>query len=117
MKPRFPLSVERYFVYRAYQEYGDILESESFKSVFNRARCGLRCELSDSHDENSRMVSRFEFGYVTSYKIDETHFYEEWESLKRIGELYVTPVSEWFEKDYCVTGYEFTRNDYTERRR
>ena len=120
MKPRFPLSVERHFCYRAYMDDGDIYESDTFKSVYQRALCGLRCDVgncANGWDKYQQITASFDFGYWTSYQIDTTHFYTEWFSIKKIGFLAVTPLSIWYGSYEGGSDFDYNRAYYTERRK
>ena len=94
-KPMFPLSVERHFTFRAkIRSTGEVLESESFKTLYNVTLCHLRCEVGETKDTKySQCDANIEFGYATSYKIKEGYYYEEWNTVNDIAFVSVTSLS------------------------
>lgn len=99
-KPRFPLSVERCFVYRAFiQESGEILESDDFKQLYMRTLSRLRTGVLYKVSGYRMEEARFEFGYSVYYEIRKGYGYSEWHTIREVGCLQVTTLSEWY---YCL---------------
>lgn len=98
MKPRFPLSVERHFSYRArIIETGETLETESFKKLYYFTRSALRTEVFYPLDwEFSSVTAVFEYGYETNYEIKPGYFYSEWTTITDFGCLEVSREHEGF---------------------
>ena len=97
-KPRFPVRVERTFVYRAsIKETGEVLECESFKDLYNYSLSHLRGMVGQVRNNINLMYDNYscvlEFGYSTEYWTDNNHAYAEWESLTRFGFLSVSSCS------------------------
>lgn len=96
-KHRFPLSVERKFIYRAFlKESGEILEAEDFKTLYRVTRCHLRIDSRYLETEYCSSEATFEYGYSVSYEISKGRFHCEWNSLDSIGYLRVSTLSEMF---------------------
>lgn len=124
-KPRFPLSVHREFVYRAFLDTGEILESSSFKSVFMHTRTNLRCEVdSVSSYINDRAnyrscFARFEFGYYTSYEIEKGFCYGEWTCIRELGDMFISSVIEevfYRVNESICNDYVFKRGEFSDER-
>ena len=96
-KSRFPVLVKRYFTYSAFiRETGEILQCDTFKSLYNIALSHLKTEISSENLEDKYYdccTCSFEFGYCSEYWEDDKHCYYEWESLTRIGYMYVSTIS------------------------
>lgn len=94
-KPRFPLSVTRTFVYRAFiRETGELLESADFKTLFMRTRSHLRTESLYKEEDFKSTSATIEFGYSTYYEERPGYGYEEWTMIKYYGFMYVSTLSE-----------------------
>ena len=111
MKPRFPLSVDRHFAYRArIIETGEVIECESFKTLYYCVRSALRTEVTHPLDfEFSSVSAVFEYGYETSYEIRKGYFYSEFTVIYNYGLLTVSAKSENFctipdHKQYIIKG-------------
>ena len=97
MKPRFPISVTRVFKYRArIYSTGDILECDSFKTLYKVTRSHLRTEVLYNETEYKYSDAVLEFGYSTDYEISRGHWYSEWTQIKDYGCLQVSTISESF---------------------
>lgn len=97
MKPRFPISVTREFKYRAFiRSTGEILECDSFKTLYRVTRTHLRTEVLYKETEYKADHAHLEFGYSTSYEIEKGHFYGEWNAINKIGVMWVSSLSEEF---------------------
>ena len=97
MKPRFPISVIREFKYRAkIVSTGEILESNSFKTLYRVTRSHLRTEVLYNETEYKYCDAILEFGYSTDYEIKKGYFYSEWTQIKDYGCLQVSTLSECF---------------------
>ena len=95
-KPRYPLSVERHFCYRAKLNNGDMLETQDFKTLYRRALSVLRTEVLYNETEYKYAYAVLEFGYCTEYEIKKGYWYSEWTSIKDFGCLQVSTLSECF---------------------
>ena len=96
-KPRFPLSVERYFCYRAkINTTGEILECETFKSLYHFTRSHLRTEVLYKEHEYKYSEAVLEFGYHTDYQIRKGYWYSEWTQLEDFGCMQISTLSETF---------------------
>lgn len=96
-KPRFPLSVERHFCFRARKETTEeILETDNFKSLYHFARSHLRREVLYKETEYKYSEAVLEFGYYTSWEIRKGYWYTEWTLIKDYGCLQVSTFSECF---------------------
>lgn len=99
MKPRFPASVEREFLFRARitinGESEEIITSDCFKNVYNAVRHSLRDYL--SCDSSRVCSSHFEFGYEERY--EETpnlnYWYEEWHPIRHCGFIRIDSTGEY----------------------
>ena len=110
-KPRFPLSVERHFCFRAKLSTDEIVESSSFKTLYNSVRTALRREVFYLETEYKYAEAVFEFGYYTEYEIKRGYWYSEWTSIKDYGCLQISTLSEWWystddESNHCIRGKE-----------
>ena len=110
-KPRFPLSVERHFCYRSRLSCGDILESDTFKSLYRFTRSNLRTEVFYHETEYKYADAVLEFGYYTSYEIRKGYWYTEFTCIRDFGCLQVSTLSEWFyspedESNHLIRGEE-----------
>lgn len=96
-KPRFPLSVERHFCFRAsIESTEEILETDNFKSLYHSVRSHLRTEVLYKETEYKYSKAVFEFGYYTRWEIREGFWYTEWTQIKDYGCLQVSTFSECF---------------------
>ena len=111
-KPRFPISVERYFCYRAkIESTGEILECETFKSLYHFTRSHLRTEVLYKEDEYRYSEAVLEFGFYTNYEIRKGYYYSEWTLLHDYGCMQVSTLSEAFyrtsdEANHFIKGEE-----------
>ena len=97
MKPRFPVSVTREFVYRSrIDSTGEILECDSFKTLYRVTRSHLRTEVLYRETEYKYCDAVLEFGYSTLYEITKGHYYSEWTKIHDYGCLQVSTLSESF---------------------
>lgn len=96
-KPRFPLSVERYFCYRArIESTGEVLECGTFKDLYYYTRSHLRTEVFYMEKEYKYSEAVLEFGYYTMYEVKKGYWYSEWTLIKDYGCLQVSTLSECF---------------------
>lgn len=96
-KPRFPLSVERHFCYRAkLNDSGEILETQDFKTLYQRTLSTLRTDVLYKETEYKYADAVLEFGYYTEYEIKRGYWYAEWTLIKDYGCLQVSTLSECF---------------------
>ena len=99
-KPRFPLSVERNFTYRAFiQESGEMLDCDDFKQLYRATLSHLRTDVLYKVSGYRMEEARFEFGYYVYYEIRKGYGYSEWHAIREVGCLQVTSLSEWY---YCL---------------
>ena len=110
-KPRFPLSVERHFCFRAKLSTEEVIECSSFKALYNVVRTALRCEVFYLETEYKYAEAVFEFGYYTEYEIKRGYWYTEWTQIKDYGCLQISTLSEWWystedESNHCIRGTE-----------
>ena len=105
-KPRFPLSVVREFKYRAIlNEYGEVLETDSFKNLYRFTRQHLRGEVLNNlnQSEYRHGDATLQYGYETRYEIRKGYWYSEWTCIRDYGSLWVSSVSEqWYDEDKDV---------------
>ena len=110
MKPRFPISVTREFKYRAnIVSTGEILECDSFKTLYRVTRSHLRTEVLYNETKYKYCDAVLQFGYETSYEIEKGHFYSEWTLIDDYGCLHISTLSEGFystadESDHLIRG-------------
>ena len=104
MDIRFPLSVERYFIYRSrIDDTGEILECEEFKNLYYRTRAILRDAVVDGVNTYYPVMAHLEYGYYVRYEMKPGYFYAEWHPVADHGYM------------FCSKFYEtYTRNDNTE---
>ena len=98
-KPRFPLSVERQFTFRAVvSDCGCIIESPDFKTLYRAVRRHLRADVFQINPcgEYRSYRARLQFGFSTVYEIRKGYYYSEWTTVKDYGSLRVSNVSEWW---------------------
>ena len=96
-KPRFPLSVERHFCYRAkINNSGEILETQDFKTLYRRTLSELRTDVLYLETEYKYADAVLEFGYYTNYEIRRGYWYSEWTLIKDYGCLQISTLSECF---------------------
>lgn len=98
MVPRFPVSVERKFYFRARISNGEILETDSFKSLYRFALINLRGETPRNSTEHSFNFAWFEFGFDTWYTDHDGKFYSEFTTLRRYGMMWVSNYSQGFRR-------------------
>lgn len=96
-KPRFPLSVERHFCYRArIENTGEILETNTFKRLYHFTRSHLRTDVFYKREEYRHSEAILEFGYCTEYEIRPGYYYAEWTQLEDYGCMQISTLSECF---------------------
>ena len=109
-KPRFPLSVTRVCTYRArIESTGEILETDSFKTLYRVTRSHLRREVLYRETSYKYCDAVLEYGYSTNYEIRKGYWYTEWAQIKDFGCLQVSTLSEWWystedESNHCIRG-------------
>lgn len=104
MDIRFPLSVERYFIFRSrIDDTGEYLYCEEFKELYYRTRTLLRAAVDDGVNTYYPVMAHLEYGYCVRYEMAPNYFYEEWHPVVDHGYM------------FCSKFYEtYTRNDNTE---
>jgi len=108
-KPRFPLSVERQFTFRAVvSDCGCVIESLDFKTLYRAVRRHLRADVFQINPTNEYRAygAVLQFGYSTEYEIRKGYWYSEWTTIREYGLLGVSTVSEWWydhDKDETLT--------------
>lgn len=98
-KPRFPLSVSRTFMYRAYLPVsGEIIECDTLKELYYAIRKNLRAETRHNLKigEYRYAEAQMSFGYLVEYEDKPGYYYCEWHSVHNFGALQISSVSEWF---------------------
>ena len=100
MKPRFPLSVTRNFIYRAkIRDTGELLECDDFKTLYRVTRSHLRGEIGCVDTEDYSFAGAIlSFGYQTMYEVKPGYFYSEWEEITTIGWFFISSFSELFRR-------------------
>ena len=95
--------MRREFMYRVViRRTGEIIESESLKSLYHALRLTLRCELGDvakmkAYDNCSATI---EYGILETYGPDqEGYMHSDWYSLRVIGTMFVGMTLEAFTRD------------------
>ena len=111
-KPRFPLSVERHFSYRAkIDSTGEILECDTFKALYHFTRSHLRTEVLYKEKEYKYSEAVLEFGFYTNYEIRKGYWYAEWTQICDYGCMQISTISEAFyrtsdEANHLIRGEE-----------
>ena len=95
-KPRFPKSVSYIFTYRAIMPWGDILESDNFKSLYRGVLRHLRVECLYNETEYKHACAEIEFGYYTHYDVYSGYPVEEWTNIRTCGLVGESTYTEWF---------------------
>ena len=75
---------------------GEILECDSFKTLFYVTRSHLRTEVLYNETEYKYAEAVLEWGYSTYYEIKKGYYYSEWTQLKDYGCLQVSTLFECF---------------------